>query len=162
METRYFYLWTTTEEDNSNFFWAMSSNGGCYSITRTIHFFTDKKSFYKLTLYKDSSDFFTDDFGRYCLPRETRDVHFNDIEGIDLTICEQTCFPEEFIIEESVEKYLKKASLEEALYSVDTYISSCYDSEGRCSKKSEVTKEPLLPEIVELRKEKLRKLGFDI
>ena len=158
---KFFYLWKNVIEDDSNFFWGLSSNGGCYSVTRTIHFFTDKKSFYKLTLYKDSSEFFTDSFGHYCLPSETNDIHFNDID-IDLNICEQSCYLEKYIQERSIEYYLKRVSMEEALYSTDVQISSRYDSDGRDVLEPERIAEPLNEDVLNDRKNKLRKLGFKI
>jgi len=148
-------------EDDSHYYKPMSKNGGCYSILRKIFYFTDRINFYKLELTENSSEFYTDDFGHFCNQNEIKTINLNDID-INLKIRVQIYFSSNGIKEESIEKYLKKTSSNEVLYCSDMYISSCYDNNGVCNKKSEFISEPLSQDIIEIRLEKLKKLGVNI
>ena len=134
------YLFSVTETDDSNYYWAHSNNGGKYSKWDEHNYFVrlngDKVEFMCLTTSGNSSEFPTTWDGRY--QSNLNQIYLIDVEG-DWSLAEQ-CYED---CDDSIHKFGVMCQLEDLFLPV-RYTSSNYDQEyGQYTGESETTETPI-------------------
>ncbi len=134
------FLFSVREVDDSNYYWAMSNNGGQYSQWDEhcyfVRFNGNKIEFMCLTESGNSSEFSTTWTGNY--QSNLNYIHLIDVEG-GWKLAEQ-CYED---CEDSIQKFGSLCKLEDLFLPV-RYTSSNYDQEyGQYTGESETTETPI-------------------
>ena len=126
------FLWETRFEDDSNYYWARSNNGGCYSnTTRSMYFqrnLNGKNEYCRLDYISSSSDFSQTSDGSYQNDIATIILIGANIE-LKYNVWSMSGSIEDYT-EEALERYATMVDLKEVLNSTDGGETSNYDSDG--------------------------------
>jgi hypothetical protein len=125
------FLWETRFVDESNYFWARSNNGGCYSnTTRSMYFHRNlngKNEYCRLDYNSSSSEFSQTSDGSY-----QNDIATIILIGanIELKYDVWSMSGSEDYTEEALERYATMVDLKEVLNSTNGGETSNYNSDG--------------------------------
>lgn len=159
------YLFTIIYNDDSNYYWAMSNNGGCYSSTTESLYFcrnlNGKIEYCHLDYTRSSGEFSQTDSGAYQHSSEIKQFVITD------TDLERLCYndwgnPEEDGEEVSLLDFASTCDLQEVLTACNGGETSNYDDNGSYVGGSESYQNPLTEEELNERKAKLKTLGVEL
>lgn len=158
----WFYLWTTSHEDESNYYGPHSDTGGKYADISTTHYFFrkngKKNEFCKLMYTKSSGSFFQTSSGHCAKKHECSEMFIIGVE-------EQEDFR---WVEEGKEtdggdivldQISEPCKLKDALMAANSGVTSRYDSDGCSTQKPEYWKDGI-DQMLEERLGVLRSLGM--